>query len=46
MKTHLSRRGALTRLGGAIAGLLTLSAAGAAKAAVQKVFFSSGAPKD
>jgi ferredoxin len=46
MKTQFSRRGALTRLGGAIAGLFTLSAARAAKAAVQKVLVSSGAPKD
>ncbi len=46
MKTQFSRRGALTKLGGAIAGLFTLSAARAAKAAVQKVLVSSGAPKD
>ncbi len=46
MKTSLNRRGALLRLGGAIAGLFTLSAARAAKAAVQKVLVSSGAPKD
>ena len=46
MKTQLSRRGALSRLGGAIAGLLTLSAARTVKAAVQKVFVASGAPKD
>jgi hypothetical protein len=35
MKTKLSRRSSLFRMGGAIAGLLTLSAARAAKAAVQ-----------
>jgi ferredoxin len=46
MKTQFSRRGALSRLGRAIAGLLTLSAARTVKAAVQKVFVSSGAPKD
>src|ERR1035438_10222470 len=46
MKTQYRRRSALSRLGGAIAGLLTLSAARAAKAAVQKVFVASGAPKD
>ena len=42
MKTQFSRRGALTKLGGAIAGLFTLSAARAAKAAVQKVLVSIG----
>jgi len=46
MKTQYSRRNVLMRLGGAIAGLLTLSTARAAKAAVQKVFVSSGAPND
>ena len=45
MKTQFSRRGALATLGGAVAGLLTFSAARKAKAAVQKVFASSGAPK-
>jgi tetrathionate reductase subunit B len=46
MKTQYNRRNMLTRLGGAIAGLVTLSTARAAKAAVQKVFVSSGAPKE
>jgi len=44
MKTKFSRRSSLLRMGGAIAGLLTLSAARAAKAAVQKVFVSTSAP--
>ena len=46
MKTEVSRRGALARLGGALGGVLTWSLARKAKAAVQKVFVSSGAPKD
>ena len=44
MKTEFSRRSSLLRMGGAIAGLLTLSAARAAKAAVQKVLVSTTAP--
>ena len=40
MKTQFSRRSALAKLGGALAGLLTLSVARTAKAAVQKVFVS------
>ena len=43
MKNRFNRRGALSRLGGAIAGLLAVSVARTAKAAVQKVFVSSGA---
>ncbi len=46
MKTRFTRRGALAKLGGALAGVLSLPVARAAKAAVQKVFVSSGAPKD
>ena len=46
MKTQFSRRGALLRLGGAIAGLLIISAARKAKAVVQKVFVSVDTPKD
>src|SRR5450759_842160 len=45
MKNQFSRRGALARMGGALAGVLTFTAARTAKAAVQKVFVSSGAPK-
>src|ERR1039457_993330 len=45
MKNQISRRGSLLRLGGAIAGLLVISAARAAKAAVQTVFVSTPAPK-
>ena len=45
MKTSLSRRRILSRLGGAVAGLLALPLARSAKAAVQKVFVSAGAPK-
>lgn len=46
MNPSTSRRTALGRLGGALAGLTTLPLAQTAKAAVQKVFVSSGAPKD
>ena len=45
MKSWLSRRNLLSRLSIAAAGLLAASAARSAKAAVQKVFASSGAPK-
>ena len=44
MKNQINRRGSLLRMGGAIAGLLTISAARAAKAAVQTVFVSTSAP--
>ena len=46
MNTPASRRKVLGRLGGALAGLATLPLAHKARAAVQKVFVSSGAPKD
>jgi tetrathionate reductase subunit B len=46
MKESLSRRRTLGRLGGALAGLLSLPLARSAKAAVQKVFVASGAPKN
>ena len=45
MKTRFNRRGALTRMGAAIAGMVSLPLARSAKAAVQNVFASSGAPK-
>jgi Fe-S-cluster-containing dehydrogenase component len=45
MKSHITRRRVLSTLGSAVAGVLTLSAARTVKAAVQKVFVSSGAPK-
>jgi tetrathionate reductase subunit B len=45
MKERLSRRSILGRLSGAVTGLLALPALRTAKAAVQKVFVSSGAPK-
>lgn len=45
MSSQLSRRRTLAVLGGALAGVLSLKAARTAKAAVQKVFASSGAPK-
>ncbi len=45
MKNQFTRRSVLARLGGAVAGVLSLPAARAAKAAVQKVFVSSGAPR-
>ncbi len=44
LKTQFSRRGALASMGGAIAGLFTLSTARAAKAAVSKVLVSTTAP--
>ena len=46
MKNSLSRRSMLTSLSGAVAGLMSLSLARKAKAAVQKVFVSTNAPKD
>ena len=46
MKTRFTRRSALAKLSGALAGVLSLPMARAAKAAVQRVFVSSGAPKD
>jgi tetrathionate reductase subunit B len=46
MTTQFNRRGALSRIGGAMAGLLAASIARPVKAAVQKVFVSSGAPSD
>jgi Fe-S-cluster-containing dehydrogenase component len=45
MKLEVSRRRWLGVLGGAVAGLLSAPVARAAKAVVQKVFVSSGAPK-
>ena len=45
MKTRINRRNALARLGGALAGVLALSAARTAKAAIQKVFVSTGAAR-
>ena len=45
MKKPSTRRHVLGHLGGALAGLLTLPAARQAKAAVQKFFVSSQAPK-
>ena len=45
MSNQLSRRSVLGRIGAAVAGLLAAPAARAAKAAVQKVFVTSGAPK-
>ncbi|MCX6905781.1 MAG: 4Fe-4S binding protein [Verrucomicrobia bacterium] len=45
MKNQFTRRGILGRLGGALAGLLAAPAARTAKAAVQKVFVTAGAPK-
>lgn len=45
MKNDCNRRHALARFGGVVAGLVTASAARTAKAAVQKFFVSSQAPK-
>ena len=45
MNSGLTRRNVLTKLAGAVGGLLTLSASRKAKAAVQKLFVSSHAPK-
>lgn len=44
MKTKVTRRNLLTRLGATLTGLMALPAAKAAKTAVQKVFVSSNAP--
>lgn len=46
MKPGMTRRTILGRLSGALVGALALPAWRTAKAAVQKVFVSSGAPKD
>lgn len=46
MSNPLSRRGVLRRISAAVAGLLALPAAKAAKAAVQKVLVSADAPED
>ncbi len=45
MKTKFTRRNVLATLGGALTGLLTLSVVRKSKAAVQKLFVSSNAPK-
>ncbi len=45
MKSKLTRRRVLARVGGALAGVLTFSAARKAKAAVQKFFVSPQAPR-
>src|SRR5436309_2183461 len=45
MKTQFTRRNALSKFGGALFGVLTFSAARTTKAAVQKFFVSSQAPK-
>ena len=45
MKNFVSRRGMLGTMGGAIAGLMSLPVARTAKAAIQKVFVSTNAPK-
>jgi tetrathionate reductase subunit B len=44
MKQQFSRRGMLSTLGGAVAGLMSLAVARTAKAAVQKVLVSTTAP--
>ena len=44
MKTQFNRRGALAKMGAVFAGLLALPVARKAKAAVQNLFVSSGAP--
>ena len=44
MKNQLTRRGVLTRIGGALAGVMTAGVARKAKAAIQKYFVSSQAP--
>src|SRR5215471_15940980 len=46
MKQPLSRRNVLGKLGATLAGLLTAPAAKAAKSTVQKVFVTTGAPKE
>jgi len=45
MSNQVNRRNVLTKLGAGLASILTFSAARTAKAAVQKVFVSSNAPK-
>jgi Fe-S-cluster-containing dehydrogenase component len=45
MKTHLSRRNVLAKIGATLAGVLAAPMAKTAKAAVQKVLVSTGAPK-
>lgn len=45
MKERLSRRGLLGKLGATVAALVSVPAVRSVKAAVQKVFVSSGAPK-
>src|SRR5258708_23731686 len=45
MKTHLSRRNVLAKIGATLAGVLAAPIAKTAKAAVQKVFVSTTAPK-
>jgi len=46
MKTALTRRNALSRLGAVLAGLLALPAVSKTKAALQRYFVSTNAPKD
>jgi Fe-S-cluster-containing dehydrogenase component len=46
MKNKLSRRNVLGKISATVAGLLSVSAARTAKAAVQKVLVTTGAPKD
>ncbi len=46
MKNSISRRGMLGTLGGAVAGLMSLTAARSAKAAIKTVFVRTNAPKD
>jgi len=46
MKNSVTRRSMLASLGGAVASLMSLAAARTAKAAVQKVFVTTSAPKD
>ena len=46
MNAPLTRRSLLATLGGALAGLMTTSAARSAKAAVKTVFVRTNAPKD
>src|SRR5262249_46569416 len=45
MKSSISRRSVLGKLGATLAGILSAPVAKTAKAAVQKVMVSSGAPK-
>jgi len=45
MKNKLSRRNVIGKIGATVAGLLSASAAKTAKAAVQKVLVTSGAPR-